>query len=419
MMLKTPPLGWNSWDCYGAAVDEATVRRNADYMAKYLKPYGWEYVVVDIQWSEPTAASHDYHDFAELCMDEYSRLIPAENRFPSSKGGKGFAPLADYVHSLGLKFGIHIMRGIPRQAAARNTKILGSEHTAREIARANSVCFWNSDMYGVNTDRPGAREYYESLLALYKSWGVDYIKCDDICTELPRAEKELRLLSECVQNCGREIVLSLSPGPAFIDRAEFYKEVAQLWRITGDFWDNWEQLYKMFERCSIWSPHVGYGHFPDADMLPIGAIRQVDDPDYRSKFTKDELETMMALWCIFRSPLMIGAEMTKLTPWELSLLQNEDLLEMSRLSRHPHPVFRRAINGVETVLWIAAREGGGSYLAVFNLGDEENEITLSPEALDLPADAAWKDLFGKETFTAENGLKLTLPSHGTKAFCVR
>ena len=160
MMLKNPPLGWNSWDCYGAAVDEATVRRNADYMAKYLKPYGWEYVVVDIQWSEPTAASHDYHDFAELCMDEYSRLIPAENRFPSSKGGKGFAPLADYVHSLGLKFGIHIMRGIPRQAAARNTKILGSEHTAREIARAKSLCFWHSDMYGVNTDRPGAREYY-------------------------------------------------------------------------------------------------------------------------------------------------------------------------------------------------------------------------------------------------------------------
>ena len=99
MRELTPPMGWNSWDCYGAAVDEKTVRANAEYMAKHLKQYGWEYVVVDIQWSEPDAKTHEYSPFTELCMDEYSRLIPAENRFPSSAGGKGFAPLAEYVHS--------------------------------------------------------------------------------------------------------------------------------------------------------------------------------------------------------------------------------------------------------------------------------------------------------------------------------
>lgn len=419
MFLKTPPLGWNSWDCYGAAVDEATVRKNADYMAEHLKPYGWQYVVVDIQWYEPTASSHDYHDFSELAMDEYSRLIPAENRFPSSKGGKGFKPLADYVHSLGLKFGIHIMRGIPRQAAAKNTKILGSEHTAREIARSNSICFWNSDMYGVDPDKPGAKEYYESLLSLYSSWGVDYIKCDDICTELPRAEKELRLLSDCVKNCGREIVLSISPGPALIEKAEFYKETAQLWRISGDFWDRWDFLYAMFARCANWAIHTGYGHFPDADMLPIGAIRQVDDPDYRSKFTKDELETMMALWCIFRSPLMIGAEMTKLTDWELSLLQNKNLLEMNALSRHAHPVFRKEIDGAETVLWIASREGGGNYLAVFNLGEKANEVELSVQSLDLPENSVWKDLFTDKEFSPSGMLSLHIASHGVKAFSVK
>ena len=139
MIVKTPPMGWNSWDCYGASVDEKTVRRNAEYIAENLKQYGWEYVVVDIQWYEPKAKSHEYNHFTELCMDEYSRLIPDEGRFPSSAGGKGFAPLAEYVHSLGLKFGIHIMRGIPRQAVHRNTALLGTDKTAREIAKMNSI----------------------------------------------------------------------------------------------------------------------------------------------------------------------------------------------------------------------------------------------------------------------------------------
>ena len=100
MIAQTPPMGWNSWDCYGAAVDEPTVRQNAAYMAEHLQVFGWEYVVVDIQWYQPTATSHAYEPFAELTMDEYGRLQPAPGRFPSSAGGKGFKPLADYVHSL-------------------------------------------------------------------------------------------------------------------------------------------------------------------------------------------------------------------------------------------------------------------------------------------------------------------------------
>lgn len=139
MIAKTPPMGWNSWDCYGAAVTEDIVRQNAEFMAKHLKQYGWEYIVVDIQWYEPKAVTHVYNPFTELCMDAYSRLIPDENRFPSSAGGKGFAPLAEYVHGLGLKFGIHIMRGIPRQAVHQNTGILGTDKTAREIAKTASI----------------------------------------------------------------------------------------------------------------------------------------------------------------------------------------------------------------------------------------------------------------------------------------
>ena len=109
-VAKTPPMGWNSWDCYGAAVNEEQLMGNAEYMAKYLKDYGWQYVVCDIQWYEPKAKDNNYNNFTELCMDEYSRLIPAENRFPSSANGAGFKPIADKIHAMGLKFGIHIMR---------------------------------------------------------------------------------------------------------------------------------------------------------------------------------------------------------------------------------------------------------------------------------------------------------------------
>ena len=239
MIAKTPPMGWNSWDCYGAAVKEDTVRANAEYMAKNLKQYGWEYIVVDIQWSEPTAENHEYHPFAELDMDEYGRLIPSPVRFPSAADGKGFAPLAEYVHSLGLKFGIHIMRGIPRQAVAKNTPVKGTDKTARQIAKTASICQWNTDMYGVDPEKEGAREYYDSIFELYASWGVDFIKVDDICRELPHEEGELIMLSESLKSCGRDMVLSLSPGPALIEKAELYKQTANMWRITDDFWDKW------------------------------------------------------------------------------------------------------------------------------------------------------------------------------------
>ena len=246
---RVAPMGWNSWDCYGAAVTEKKVRQNAALMAERLKDYGWEYVVVDIQWYEPGAMSHAYRPFADLCMDEYGRLLPAPNRFPSAADGKGFAPLANYVHSLGLKFGIHIMRGIPRQAVHGNCPVMGTDRTARDAARFNSICAWNPDMYGVQANEAGWA-YYASVFQLYTQWGVDFIKCDDICRELPHEEEELLMISEALENCGREMILSLSPGPALLEKAELYKRVANMWRITDDFWDEWPLLYAMFERTA-------------------------------------------------------------------------------------------------------------------------------------------------------------------------
>ncbi len=416
MTQLTAPMGWNSWDCYGAAVTEDIVRANADYMAANLKKYGWEYIVVDIQWYAPCATNHEYHPFCDLCVDEYGRAIPAVNRFPSSAGGKGFAPLAEYVHSLGLKFGIHIMRGIPRQSVSANLPILGSTHTAREIAKTASICAWNTDMYGVDSAKPGAREYYDSIMKLYASWGVDFIKCDDICRELPHEEAELVMLSDAVKNCGRDMILSLSPGPALLEKAELYKQTSNMWRITDDFWDEWKLLYEMFERAEKWCVHTGAGHWPDADMLPIGPIRQDYSADNWTGFTEDEQITMMSLWSIFRSPLIIGGDMTGFDDFTLKLLSNQDIIAMHSNVRHSHPVWRKEIDGAEHILWTGADSLGGTYAAVFNTSDRDSEISIPFTDLELYGPHGCKELWSGTETAPQDVLNVSLRSHGAKVF---
>lgn len=411
MVAMTPPMGWNSWDCYGASVDEKTVRANADFMAKYLKQYGWEYIVVDIQWYEPAAKSHEYNPFTELCVDEFSRVIPAENRFPSSAGGKGFAPLAEYVHSLGLKFGIHIMRGIPRQAVHQNLKIKGSDKTARQIAKTASICAWNTDMYGVDPTKDGAKAYYDSIFELYAGWGVDFVKVDDICRELPHEEAELVMMSESLRSCGRDMVLSLSPGAALPEKAELYKQVSNMWRITDDFWDNWEQLYDMFSRAQTWCIHSGAGHWPDCDMLPIGAILQDYGPDGWTKFSEDEQRTMLTLWCIMRAPLIIGGEMTKFDEFTMSLLTNTELLEALNNAHSAHPLFRHKHEGGEEIAWFSThKDGKRFYCALFNAGEEKTEITAKlPVDCELSVYDIWS---GRELGEVKGSVSAEVNPHG-------
>ena len=415
MIAKHPPMGWNSWDCYGAAVNEEITLKNAGYMREHLKAYGWEYVVVDIQWYQPTAINHSYEPFSALSMDEYGRLLPAVNRFPSAKDGKGFKPLADKIHDMGLKFGIHIMRGLPRMAAHNHLKIFGSEYTCADAANPNSICMWNPDMYGTRLSSEAAKAYYRSIFALYAEWGVDYVKCDDIAREYPHCEKEIELISDAARTCGRDIVLSLSPGPAPVERAEHLKKYANLWRITDDFWDDWRLLKGMFERAEKWCIHAGPGHWPDADMLPVGALRQCTDPEDRTRFTESEQRTMMTLWCMMRSPLMIGAEMTKNDEFTLKLLTNQALLDIEKESFMAHPV-RQDDN--ESV-WIAQRkDGSGVYIALFNLSDEQRMIAISPSEIEIEAKSAYEIWTGAES-SPVNGISECIAPHDARVYFVK
>lgn len=390
---KTAPLGWNSWDCFGAGVTEDELKANADYMAKHLKDYGWEYVVCDIQWYEPNAKNNDYNNFTPLNMDEYGRLMPAENRFPSAKNGNGFKPIADYCHSLGLKFGIHIMRGIPRQAVHADTPIKNSKFTARQVAHHFSVCSWNTDMYGLHNCQ-GAQDYYNSIFKLYASWGVDFIKCDDICvTEFRQwdtpysAYYEIEMIRKAIDGCGRDMVLSLSPGPAHIENADHLAKNANMWRITGDFWDQWYKLHDMFDRCYLWQDKVKKGNYPDCDMLPLGRLSKngiCHGPQNRmTQFTKPEQVTMMSLWGIFKSPLMMGGNMPENDEWTLSLLTNGEYMKMHRESSNAHQYLRSEKNGRGEIIWTSNGKKC-KYAALFNTDNKAKKLLLNLADILMP-----------------------------------
>ena len=405
MIAQYPPMGWNSWDCWGAAVTEDIVRKNAEYMAAHLKPFGWEYIVVDIQWYQPTATNHSYAPFAPLTIDGCGRLQPAVNRFPSAEGGKGFRPLADYVHSLGLKFGIHIMRGVPREAAYKQLPIEDSEWSCADAANPNDVCAWNPDMYGTRADTRAAQEYYNSIFRMYADWGVDFVKCDDIAREYPRCRREIEVISEACRGSGRDIVLSLSPGPAPLEQAEHLKTWANMWRVTDDFWDDWTLLKGMFERAQKWCGHAGPGHWPDQDMLPVGALRQCEDPEDRTRFTPAEQRTMMTLWCMVRSPLMIGGELPKTDPQTLRLLTNAPLLAIEK-----ETVGTRCLRLTENeAIFAAYRREGGGYIALFNLSDQPRQLVCPPELHELGSVSA-RELWSGDV-VPDGSLNLCLSAH--------
>ncbi len=408
-----PPMGWNSWDCYGTAVTEAQVRANVRVMKKRLLAYGWEYIVVDIQWSGLDSKGHSYQPGAYLEMDEWGRLIPAPNRFPSSKDGAGFKPLADYIHSLGLKFGIHIMRGIPKQAVTQNTPILDSALHAGDIANPDSLCPWNPDMFGVDMKKPGAQDYYDSIFKLYAQWGVDFVKADDMLSPVYQAD-ELEAMAKAIGKCGREMVLSLSPGGQIVTTA-FEKHLgghAQMWRLSDDVWDEWGQLKRQFQTARLWQGRSGPGHWPDLDMLPLGrlVIWKEGKEGWKNRLTPDEQKTLMSLWAIFRSPLMMGGDLPSLDDFTYALLANRDLLEINQKSLNNRELFEMG----DLVAWAAdSPDPKVSYLAFFNLGEDEMTVSIPWRELGLKTAPNMKDLWSGELLLGvEDDSLIMLSPHG-------
>lgn len=414
----TPPMGWNSWDCYGPTVEEKEVKANADYMATHLKPFGWQYVVVDIRWyvQNDKAGGYNVTD-PQYVMDEYGRYQPAVNRFPSSKDGTGFKHLADYVHSKGLKFGIHIMRGIPKLAIQKKTPVKGANGiTADQIYSTEGECKWLKDNYTVVAGRPGAQEYYNSLFELYASWGLDFIKIDDLSS--PYHTGEIEMIRKAIDRCGRPIVLSMSPGPTPLEDAAHACTHANMWREVNDVWDTWKDIALLLKVAPTWYPYIQKGNWPDCDMIPLGriAIRGERGKDRQTRLTKDEQYTLMTLFTISRSPLIFGGDLPSMDPFTLSLLTNRDVLKMHNESEGTRLVYSEKGKVVVTSVNPKTKE---IYVALFNAGDDTSvPVQVSAKALGGKRIVKITDMWtGKqEKVTSSATLQRTLAPHASKLY---
>lgn len=409
LLAQRPPMGWNSWNSFATTINEAQALETARIMAAKLLPFGYDVFTVDIQWYEPQAASYDYNRNPQPAMDGHGRLLPAPNRFPSSIGGLGFKPLADQVHALGLKFGVHLMRGVPRAAVKANLPVLGTSVRAADVADTASTCSWNLDMYGVDMRKPGAQAYYDSVFALLAQWGVDFVKMDDMSRPYDAHAAEIEAAHKAIKASGRPMILSLSPGETPVPRAEHVRRYAQMWRISDDFWDEWSMLEAQFTRLENWNAFRAPGAWPDADMLPLGrlALGKRD-----SKFTPDEQQTLMTLWSIARSPLIMGGDLRHLDEPTLALLTNRQMLAVNQASTGNQPHF------VEdgTRVWSARPEGKPAerYLALFNTTGKPKTVGIGLREIGLAGGVSARDLWSGEVLGRVSGrVERTLPPHGS------
>jgi hypothetical protein len=424
VVVQTPPMGWNSWDSWGLTIDEAQFRSTVTWLHDELQRFGWQYVVVDEGWfaqhPEKPVSQQDY------TLSRNGFYFPAVNRFPSSAGGKGFRPLADWVHAQGLRFGIHIIRGIPRAAVEQNLPIAGSHFHAAEAGDVSDTCSWNSDTYGVRNNKAG-QAWYDSLIGLYAKWGVDFLKVD--CISYPWHGDSIRMIRQAIDRSGRPMVLSLSPGPTPLADADQAVRNAQMWRISGDMWDLWtksagappwaQAVTLQFPLIAQWEPYAGAGHWPDADMLPIGYLgpRPGWGSPRQSRLTHDEVRTLITLWSIGHSPLFIGTNLLKMDAFTESVLTNPEVLDVDQYSQNNRIVVQKA----NTVVWMAtAPQRQGDYVAVFNTGDTPQSLTFTWQELGIPYGRfPVRDLWRRQEIGLNNQIAVTLAPHASALYKVQ
>jgi hypothetical protein len=420
-LAPTPPMGWNSWDAYGFTIDEAQYRASAQVLAG-LKSYGWNYAVIDEGWylKNPDGRPGEF----QFTLDANGRLIPDAARFPSASNGAGFKPLADWVHGLGLKFGIHIVRGIPREVVQRNLPVAGSQFHAVDVADTADTCPWNADNYGVR-DTPAGQAYYDSMMSLYAKWGLDFLKVDCIADHPYKAD-EIRMIASAIGKSGRGIVLSLSPGPTNLTHAAEVAKYSQMWRIADDIWDGWafpgqtfpNGLRSAFDNLAKWARYARPGNWPDADMLPWGSL--TPHPGWgkprRSRLTEDEERTQFTLWAMARSPLILGANVTKLDEFTRSLLTNKDAIAVNQTTTASEEIASTPEEAARMRVWTASIGGHIAYVAVFNLQETPLRSELPwPSALSGSRQAVF-DIWKRQTVAATDRMQVDLPAHACALF---
>jgi hypothetical protein len=410
-------MGWNSYDAWGTSVTEEQTLANARYMQEHLLPHGWTYIVIDARWYD-AVSPYDDRAFnrervgARLFADEFGRVFPATNRFPSAADGRGFKPLADQIHAMGLKLGVHLMRGIPRQSVNAKTPIEGSRFTAADAGNPASICTWCPDMFGVRNNEAG-QAWYDSCARLWASWGVDFVKVDDLSE--PYMAHEIEMIRKAFDQCGRPIVLSTSPGPTELAHADHISNQANLWRISGDFWDRWVDLDRAFDLLGKWQRVGGPGHWPDADMIPIGHIGikcTIAGSERQTRFSKNEQVQLMSLWALAPSPLILGNNLPDTDEWTLSLLTNDEVLAVNQ-DPLGSPA-RRVTQTKGTEIWVKELKDGSKAIGLFNRTAAVAQVELNWSDAQLSGPQTLRDLWAHENLgTFNTSYSTQVPVHAS------
>lgn len=378
----TPPMGWNSWNCWGLAVDEGKVVASAKtFIAKGLADHGWTYINIDDGWEIKG-------DSTSPKRDSDGNILTNE-KFPDMKR------LGDAIHGLGLRFGIYTSPG-PLTCGGYTASYQHEQQDARTFA----------------------------------AWGVDYIKYDWCSydkiakdSSLEELKKPYRLMRECLDQVDRDIVYSLCQygmGKVW----EWGAEVGgNLWRTTGDITDTWKSMSDIgFDQVEN-APFTGPGHWNDPDMLVVGWVGWGPSL-HPTHLSPDEQYTHISLWCLLSAPLLIGCDLERLDDFTLSLLTNDEVLALDQdpLGKQATPVKKEGTVQV----WVKELADGRRALGLFNLGEESVDYILDLSALGWPSTpgqggkVAVRDLWRqKDLGTFSGRFQSRIPAHGVRLVALR
>ncbi|WP_019027986.1 glycoside hydrolase family 27 protein [Colwellia piezophila] len=393
-LAQTPPLGWNSFNSYGVYLHEKAALENLEAFAEKLQPHGYEYFVIDAGWYgefelRPGTLFPAEKHAEEVNLDEYGLLEPSQTYFPG-----GMTPIIDRAHELGVKFGLHMMRGIPRKAVELNLPIKGTKYRARDIADTSSTCGWNNQNYGVDMTKPGAQEYYDSVYQKLADWGVDLLKVDDL-THYP---KEIAAIKNAIAKTGRPIVYSLSPGGSTNTKDFSHYLNANMLRVTHDIWDEQASIERSFEVWRDWQGMARPGFWPDLDMLPFGPLQLMNPAGDSAKdegtvalagkghtrmseFNQEQMRTFMTQRSLFASPIMMGGDLPTLDAYSLEIITNKDMLACNQTGISATLV--KEEDGIEVWGSTTPAVQIQGCMGIFNRSNEVKTISLSKEWLDF------------------------------------
>lgn len=379
----TPPMGWNSWNCWAAQVSDKNVRASAKAMVDSgLINHGWTYINIDDTWQGKRG--------------EPFNALQGNQKFPDMKG------LCNYVHSLGLKVGVYSSPWITTYAG----------YPGGSSDEPNGS--WEKLADYEKNKRLGKYAFDTNDAQQYGQWGIDYLKYDWHTHQ----EKEIAAMANAIKATGRDIIYSLSAGMDF-NKAATCAKLANCWRTTGDIRDGWTKkqvredwavgVTEIWKEHLRWAPFSGPGHWADADMLVVGKVGW--GAPHPTKLTPDEQYTHISLWCLWSSPLLIGCPLDQLDDFTRNLLTNDEVLALNQdplgkmAKQLPH-------DGNDRVL-VKDLEDGSKAVGLFNTGEEPNTVEVTWQQLGITGNQVVRDLWRQNNIgTYNNGFEAVVRPHG-------